>query len=214
MRSPTQAGRAGWRTPLVVLLIALMTLGLSACGGDDDGSASDTQPAQTEASGSDGVSAGDLAAATAKLLVVRRLLNKRQAKVEALEAEVEKANAAADQANADAKAAQADAEAAKQDADHAAEQASSASDTEKAQAEAEQAQADAKAAEAAAKEAEAQSREFAAKAEAAAGCAKAILEIVAKVPSAPSLEEGVQQAADDLEALAPKCEDALADAEG
>ena len=44
------------------------------------------------------------------------------------------------------------------------------------------------------------------------GSAQAMLEIIAEVPQAPTLEEGVADAADALEALAPKCEDSVAGA--
>ena len=49
-----------------------------------------------------------------------------------------------------------------------------------------------------------------AKAEAAASCAKAMLEIVGDIPKAPSLDEGLKTAADDVTALVPKCKDVQA----
>jgi hypothetical protein len=201
-------------TPLVVA-VTLSTFGLSACGGDDE-PATTSQPGQTQTATTDdqGVSAGKVAAAAASFLIVRRQLNKREAEVEQLEAEVEKANAQAAEANAAVKQAEADAEKAKQDAEKAEQEASSASDVAKAEAEAEQAKADVKAAEAEAKEAEAEKNESAAKAEAAGACATAMFEIIAKVPKASSLADGLQQAGDDLKALAPKCKDSIADAGG
>jgi hypothetical protein len=49
-----------------------------------------------------------------------------------------------------------------------------------------------------------------AKAEAAAACAKAMVEIVGDIPEAPSLDEGLKNAADRVTALVPKCKDSIA----
>jgi hypothetical protein len=37
-----------------------------------------------------------------------------------------------------------------------------------------------------------------------------MLEIVGEIPKAPNVDEGLQQAADDIKALAPKCKDSVA----
>jgi hypothetical protein len=46
--------------------------------------------------------------------------------------------------------------------------------------------------------------------DAAAACAKATIEIVGGIPSAPSLDEGLKSAAEQLKALVPKCKDSIA----
>jgi hypothetical protein len=59
---------------------------------------------------------------------------------------------------------------------------------------------------------EAEKRQLGAKAEAAAACAKAMLEIVGDIPEAGSLEEGLKIAGDQVSALVPKCKDSVASA--
>jgi hypothetical protein len=39
-----------------------------------------------------------------------------------------------------------------------------------------------------------------------------MLEIVGEIPKAPSIDEGLKQAADEITALAPKCKDSVAGA--
>ena len=68
--------------------------------------------------------------------------------------------------------------------------------------------------EAEAKQAEAEKRQLGAKAEAAAACAKSMLEIVGEIPKAGSVDEGLKQAADQVTALVPKCKDSVASAGG
>jgi len=195
-----------WRrvlTLLAVLSLAFGAVTLSACGDDDSGTG--TTPTTADRS-----TARNVAAAATAFAVVRRTLNRRQEKADAIESELDKANAAAEEANAQAAEAQQQAEDAQKAADEAKQQSQdTSSELAKAQAEAEQAKADAKAAEAKAKEAEAERDKEAARADAAASCAQAMAEIIAEVPNAPSLDAGVQQAAKDLEALAPKCEDSV-----
>ena len=41
-----------------------------------------------------------------------------------------------------------------------------------------------------------------------------MLEIVGEIPNAENAEEGLQQAADQIKALAPKCKDSVASAGG
>jgi hypothetical protein len=84
------------------------------------------------------------------------------------------------------------------EADEAKHQASSASEADKPEAEADQA--------------EAEKRQLGAKAEAAAACAKAMLEIVGDIPEAGSLEEGLKIAGDQVSALVPTCKDSVASA--
>jgi hypothetical protein len=42
----------------------------------------------------------------------------------------------------------------------------------------------------------------------------AMLEIVGDIPKAPNLDEGLEQAGDDVTALVPKCKDSVASAGG
>lgn len=131
------------------------------------------------------VHVGALAAAAAAFVSAHKQLNEQDAQIEELEAEADKANAEADKAAKDAEKAKAEA--------------SSASDAQKK-------------AEAEADQADAEKRQLRAKAEAAAACAKSMLEIVGDIPKAPNLDEGLQQAGDDVKALAPKCKDSVASA--
>jgi chromosome segregation ATPase len=147
----------------------------------------ETQPETETASGDDGgVNPGRLAAAAAAFVAARKQLNESDAQVEELEDEVDKANTEADKAE--------------QEAEKAKQEASSASQAEKPEAEA--------------KQAEAEKRQLGAKAEAAAACAKSMLEIVGEIPKAGSVDEGLEQAADQVTALAPKCKDSVASAGG
>ena len=148
----------------------------------------ETQPppeTQTE-SGDEGVKPGALAAVAAAFAAARKQLNESDAQVTELEDEVDKANAEADKAQ--------------QDAEKAKHEASSASEAAKPEAET--------------KQAEAEKRQLGAKAQAAAACAKSMLEIVGGIPKAGSVDEGLNQAADQVTALAPKCKDSVASAGG
>jgi hypothetical protein len=150
-------------------------------------STQETQPApETQTESDDGVKPGGLAAAAAAFIAARKQLNESDAQVEELEDEVDKANTEADKAQ--------------QEADNAKQEASSASQAAKPEAEA--------------KQAEAEKRQLGAKAEAAAACAKSMLEIVGEIPNAGSVDEGLKQAADQVTALAPKCKDSVASAGG
>jgi hypothetical protein len=64
------------------------------------------------------------------------------------------------------------------------------------------------------KQAEAEKRQLGAKPQAAAACAKSMLEIVGEIPKAASIDEGLKQAADEITALAPKRRDSVASAGG
>jgi anti-sigma factor RsiW len=66
----------------------------------------------------------------------------------------------------------------------------------------------------AAKQAQAEKRQLGAKARAAAACAKSMLEIVGEIPKAGSVDDGLNQAADQVTALVPKCKDSVASAGG
>ncbi len=68
--------------------------------------------------------------------------------------------------------------------------------------------------EADAKQAEAETRQRGATAQAAAACAKSMLEIVDGIPKAGSIDEGLTQAADQVTALAPKGKESVASAGG
>jgi uncharacterized protein HemX len=151
-------------------------------------STQETQPttATTEDS-RQGVGVAALAAAAAAFGAAQKALNENQAQVDELESEVDKANAEADQAQQDAEKAKEDAAAA-----------SAAQEKQKAEA----------------AEADAQKRQLRAKADAAAACARATIEIVAEIPKAPSLDEGLKSAADEVKALVPKCKDSIAAAGG
>ena len=145
-------------------------------------------PTATTDSGGDDeqrVHVGAIAAATAGFAAARKQLNESEAQVAELEKQV-------DDANDEAKDAQ-------QDADKAKDQAENASDAQKK-------------AEAEADQAEAEKRQLGAKAKAAAGCAKGMLEIAVEIPKAGSLDEGMQQAGEDMKAFAPKCKDSVASA--
>ena len=170
-----------------------IALGLGACGDDTATTTSQTATTvSTETSTDDGgIDARKVARAGATFLFVRNRLNKRNEKVAQLEADTEKANAEAKKASDEAAAATAEAQDAQKQADAAQQAADTASSTAAADAKVQAAEADAKAAEAKAKEADAKAREAAAEADAASSCAKAIVEIVAEIPKAPSLDEGV-----------------------
>ena len=88
--------------------------------------------------------------------------------------------------------ANADADKAQQDADKAKGQAESSSDAQK----------------------KAEKRQLGAKAQAAAACAKSMLEIVGDIPKASSPEEGLKAAGDEVTALVPKCKQSVASAGG
>jgi chromosome segregation ATPase len=124
-----------------------------------------------------------LAAVGTAFAAARKALNENQAQVDELESDVDKANAEADQAQQDAEKAKEEAAAA-----------TASQEKQKAQAE----------------EADAQKRQLRAKAEAAAACAKATVEIVGDIPKAPSLDEGLKNAADQINALVPECKDSVA----
>jgi hypothetical protein len=154
---------------------------------------------QTNSSDEKSVHVGALAAAGAAFVSAHKQLNEQDAQIQELEAEADKANAEAEQAATDADKAAHQAETAKTQAD-------SASDAQKkAEAESDQAKAEAE-------QANAEKRQLRAKAEAAAACAKSMLEIVGDIPKAPSLDEGLQKAGDDISALVPKCKDSVASA--
>ena len=138
---------------------------------------------QTTESNREGVGVAALAAAGTAFAAARKALNEGQEQVDDLETDVDKANAEAEQAQQDAKKAEEEA-------------ASAAKSAEKQKAEDEQA--------------DAQKRQLRAKADAAAACAKAMLEIVGEIPSAASIDEGLKNAAGEVKALVPKCKDALA----
>ena len=141
----------------------------------------------TTGSDDNGPRVGLLAGAAAAFAAARKQLNENQAQVDDLEKEVDKANAEADKAQ--------------QDAEKAKAQAADTSDAQKkAEAEAEQAQAE--------------KRQFGAKAQAAAACAKSMLEIVGDIPKGSSPEEGLKAAGDEITALVPKCKDSVASAGG
>jgi chromosome segregation ATPase len=145
-----------------------------------------TQETQTESSDDNGgVHLGAIAAAVAAFGSARKQLNENDEQIDELESDVDKANAEADKAT--------------QEADKAKEQASTASDAQKK-------------AEAEADQAEAEKRTFRAKAQAAAACAKSMLEIVGDIPKASNIDEGLQKAGDDVKALAPKCKESVASA--
>jgi hypothetical protein len=174
-----------WATAGVALLaIAFGLWGLTQAQATKE----ETQPPpETEtASGDEGVNPGALAAVAAAFTVARKQLNESDAQVEELEDEVDKANGEADKAQ--------------QDAEKAEQEASSASEAAKPEADA--------------KQAEAEKRQLGAKAQAAAACAKSMLEIVGGIPKAGSVAEGLKQAADQVTALAPKCKDSVASAGG
>jgi hypothetical protein len=139
-------------------------------------------PTQT-ADDRQGVGAVALAAAAAALGAARRALNESQAEVDELESDVDKANAEAEQAQ--------------KDAEKAEEDAASASESQTKQ----QAQAD---------ETDAKRRQFRATADAAVACARATIEIVGDIPSAPSLDDGLETAAGEVTALVPKCKESIA----
>jgi hypothetical protein len=143
-------------------------------------------PTETESGDDGGVNPGRLAAAAAAFVAARNQLNESDEQVQELEDDVDKANAEADKAE--------------QEADKAKQEADSASQAAKPEAEA--------------KQAEAEKRQLGAKAEAAAACAKSMLEIVGEIPKAGSVDEGLKQAADQVTALVPKCKDSVASAGG